>query len=70
MPALNSAQLEIIKMFDENQPEEELRELKDVLSAYLADKLSKKILEESKEKYTSAQINSWKDEHFRAAYQY
>jgi hypothetical protein len=54
MPALNSAQLEIIKMFDENQPEEELRELKDVLAAYLADKLSKSILKESQEKYTKA----------------
>lgn len=68
MPTLNNAQLEIIKMFDENQSEKELRELKDILSAYLADKLSKSILKESREKYTSAQINNWKDEHFRTAY--
>jgi hypothetical protein len=67
MPVLNNAQLEIIKLFDENQTAEELCELKNILSTYIADKLSKNILEESKEKYTPAQINNWKNEHFRVS---
>ncbi len=69
MAALNNAQLEIIKMFRKDQTEEELLELKQVLSEYLANKLIKAIEEESVEKgYTREIVDSWKDEHFRTAY--
>ena len=66
MPALNNAQLEILKLFCENQSDEELHEIKQVLSEYLANKLMKEIEKESIEKgYTPEIIDSWKDEHFR-----
>ncbi len=69
MPALNNAQLEILKMFREDQSKEELYEIKQVLSEYLAKKLMKEIEAESIEKgYTPEVIDSWKDEHFRTPY--
>lgn len=69
MPALNNAQLEILKLFHENQSDEELHEIKQVLSEYLVNKLMKEIEKESIEKgYTPEVIDSWKDEHFRTPY--
>ncbi len=69
MAGLNNAQLEIIKMFHENQTDEELYEIKQVLSEYLAKKLMKEIEAESIEKgYTPEIIDGWKDEHFRTPY--
>jgi hypothetical protein len=69
MASLSNAQLEIIKMFDDNQSEEELKELKQVLSEYLANKLVHDIEKESIEKgYTKELVNTWKDEHFRIPY--
>lgn len=69
MPALNNAQLEILKLFHENQSEEELAEIKQLLSEYLANRLMKEIEKESvKMGYTSEIIDSWKDEHFRTPY--
>lgn len=69
MGALNNAQREIIKMFHKDQTEEELFELKKVLSEYLANKLTKGIAEESvKRGYTNEVLNTWKDEHFRTPY--
>ena len=41
MAALNNAQLEILKLFYENQPDEELHEIKQVLTDYIANKLMK-----------------------------
>ncbi|MCW3112961.1 MAG: hypothetical protein JWR18_1357 [Segetibacter sp.] len=69
MPALSNAQLEILKLFHENQSQEELYEIKQLLSEYLANKLMKEIGKESLEKgYTPEIIESWKDEHFRTPY--
>ena len=69
MPALSNAQLEILKLFHENQSQEELYEIKQLLSQYLANKLMKEIEKESLEKgYTPEIIESWKDEHFRTPY--
>ncbi len=69
MIQFNNAQKEILKMFDENQSEEELRELKQILSEYIAAKLMKEIEKESIEKgYTPQIIDTWKDEHFRTPY--
>ncbi len=69
MPSLNNAQLEILKLFRENQSEEELYEIKQLLSEYLANKLMKEVEKESLEKgYTPEIVDGWKDEHFRTAY--
>ncbi len=69
MASLSNAQLEIIKMFDKNQSEQEFIELKQVLSEYLANKLTKEIERESTEKgYTKEVVNTWKEEHYRTAY--
>ncbi len=69
MISLNKTQEEILKMFDENQTEEELFQIRQLLSEYLANKLIKEIEKESIEKgYTSEMIDSWKDEHLRTKY--
>jgi len=69
MPALSNAQLEIIKMFHKEQTEEELLELKQVLSEYLASKLTRALEQESVEKgYTRETVDGWKNEHFRTSY--
>lgn len=69
MAALNNAQLEIIKMFHRDQTEEELLELKQLLSEYLANKLVKAIEKDSAEKgYTKEIVDGWKDEHYRTSY--
>ena len=69
MAALNNAQLELLKLFHENQSQEELAEIKQLLSEYLANKLMKEIEKESLEKgYTAEVVDSWKDEHFRTPY--
>jgi hypothetical protein len=69
MIQFNNAQKEILKMFDENQSEEELSELKQILSEYIAAKLMKEIERESIEKgYTPQIIDTWKDGQFRTPY--
>jgi hypothetical protein len=69
MAALNNAQLELLKLFHEDQSKEELAEIKQLLSEYLAAKLMREIEKESLEKgYTPEIIDSWKDEHFRTPY--
>lgn len=69
MASLSNAQLEIIKMFSQEQTEQELLELKQVLSEYLANRLTRAIENESAEKgYTSETVNSWKNEHVRTEY--
>jgi ribosome biogenesis protein Tsr3 len=64
--ALNNTQLEILKLFRNDQTEEELQEIKSLLIAYLADKV---VIEADKsfgEKgYTTAIFEKWKQEHFR-----
>ena len=69
MIELNKTQKEILKIFHENQSEEELFEIKQLLSEYLAKKLMKELKTESIEKgYSSEIIDSWKDDHFRTSY--
>jgi len=65
MSALNTAQLEILKLFDRQMSEAELLELKQVLIDFLA----KKVVEEADKAfdgkgYTSEDIERWKTEHF------
>ncbi len=64
MGALNNAQLEILKLFKFEKTEEELLEIKKLLSDYLfrrAIKLADKAFEEKE--YTVEDVENWKNEH-------
>ena len=64
--ALNSIQLEILKMFRNNQSEEELQEIKSLLINYLSNKAVAEADKAFVEKgYTPEVFESWKNEHFR-----
>lgn len=66
--ALNNTQLEILKLFSEDQSEQELREIKALLVAYLADKVTREADQAFDEKsYTKEIFSSWKAEHFRSS---
>ncbi len=66
MPALNNAQLEILKLFKHERSEEELLEFKKLLSDYLFKKAIKLADEAFDEKgYTVEDLESWKNEHSR-----
>lgn len=66
--ALNTTQLEILKLFSEEQSEQELREIKSLLIAYLADKVTREADGAFDEKgYTNEIFASWKAEHFRSS---
>ena len=64
--ALNNIQLEILKLFRNDQSEEELQEIKSLLIAYLADKVTFEADKAFGEKgYSTAIFEKWKQEHFR-----
>lgn len=64
--ALNNVQLEILKLFRDNQPEEELKEIKSLLTAYLSEKVIAEADKAFAEKgNTVAIFEKWKAEHFR-----
>jgi len=64
--ALNATQLEILKLFSDDQSEEELQEIKSLLIAYLAGKVTFEADKAFKEKgYTQTVFENWKQEHFR-----
>ncbi len=67
MPALlNNTQLEILKLFRSNQPEEELMEIRSLLTAYLAEKVTQEADKAFDEKgYSTTIFEKWKKEHFR-----
>ena len=67
MPApLNDIQLEILKLFEQAQSGEELKEIKSLLVAYLADKVIRTADKAFDEKgYTASVFEKWKKEHFR-----
>jgi len=64
--AFNDIQLEILHLFSEDQSEEELREIKSLLTTYLSDR-EKRLGDKSFNEmgYTSALFTKWKNEHFR-----
>lgn len=65
---LNKTQLEILKLFSEEQSEQELREIKSLLVAYLADRVTREADQAFEEKgYTNEIFSSWKAEHFRSS---
>jgi len=64
--ALNATQLEILKLFREDQSEDELQEIRSLLIAYLANKVvfeADKAFDENG--YGVAVFEKWKEEHFR-----
>ena len=64
--ALNTAQLEILKLFRNDQTEEELQELKSLLTALLAAKVTFEADNAFQENgYTNTIFEKWKQEHFR-----
>lgn len=64
--SLNNAQLEIIKLFRHERSEEELIEIKKLLSDYLFEKAIRLADEVYDEKgYTCSDVEKWKDEHSR-----
>jgi hypothetical protein len=64
---LNDIQLEILKLFNNQQTEEELQEIKSLLIAYLADKVVREADKAFDERGYDPSIvfEQWKDEHFR-----
>ena len=64
--ALNSTQLEILNLFSANQSEEDLKEIKSLLLAYLTDKVVRKADKVADAKnYTRETFEKWRHEHFR-----
>jgi hypothetical protein len=64
--ALNNTQLEILKLFRNDQPEEELQEFRSLLIAYFAAKVTAEADKAFDEKgYIAAIFEKWKQEHFR-----
>jgi len=67
---LTAAQLEVLKLLQFETSEDELFELKKILSVYLADRLMRSINTEIEiNQYTKEQTDIWANEHFRIAYQ-
>lgn len=66
--ALNKVQLEILKMFNHYQSEQDLKEIKSLLVAYLSDKVTREADAAFDEKrYSESIFEDWKKEHFRQA---
>ncbi len=63
---LNKTQLEILKLFRNDQPEEELQEIKSLLTAYLAHKVTTEADKAFALKGHSVSVfEEWTKEHFR-----
>ena len=63
---LNKTQLEILKLFRNEQSEEELQEIKSLLIAYLAAKVTIEADKAFNEKgYANSVFEEWEKEHFR-----
>lgn len=67
MTTLNNTQLEILKLFSNQQSEEDLKEIKSLLAAYLADKVVREADKSFEEKDYDANtiFEDWKKSHFR-----
>ena len=63
---LNNIQLEILKLFQQEQSEEDLKEIRSLLIAYLADKVTREADKAFDRKgYVPSIFEKWKREHFR-----
>jgi len=64
--SLNNTQLEILKLFRNDQPEEELQEIRSLLIAYLSAKVTFETDKAFQERgYAATVFEKWKQEHFR-----
>jgi hypothetical protein len=64
--AFNNTQLEILKLFRNDRPEEELQEIKSLLTAYPAAKVTYEADKAFNEKgYAADVFERWKQAHFR-----
>ena len=64
--ALNNVQLQILKLFSQEQSEEELNEIKSLLITYLSDKVVREADKAfDSAAYTTEIFEKWKTEHFR-----
>ena len=64
--ALNKTQLEILKLFSNNQSEEDLKEIKSLLITYLSDKVVREADKAADAKhYTQQTFEKWNLDHFR-----
>lgn len=66
---LSNIQLELLKVFSFDLSEEQLKEIKDLLSKYFADKITNqmdKLFEENN--WGDEQIEKWSKEHMRTKY--
>ncbi|MBD2752894.1 hypothetical protein [Spirosoma validum] len=68
-PPLSNLQLELLKVFSRNVPDEDLKEIKTMLSNYFAQKaanLADDVWEE--EGLTEEKMTEWRQTHLRTAY--
>ena len=66
---LSNLQIELLKLFNSNLQEEQLIEIKNLLSSYFAQNITKDIDELwEKEKWNGTIIDNWKNEHLRTKY--
>lgn len=64
--SLNNTQLEILKLFSQEQSEEDLKEIKSLLITWLADKVRVEADKAfDKKGYPASIFEKWKKEHFR-----
>lgn len=64
--SLNNTQLEILNLFNYEQSEDDLKEIKSLLIAYLADKVTREADKAFEKKGFSDEIfKDWKNTHFR-----
>ena len=68
---LSNIQLELLKVFSVDLSDEQLKEIKDLLTKYFADKVTSemdKLFEEKK--WGEDQIQKWSNEHMRTKYEF
>jgi len=66
---LTNLQLELLKIFSRELPDEELLEIKNILSAYFAEKATKEMDRLWDEKgWTQETMQQWLNEHMRTPY--
>ncbi|MEO8151277.1 MAG: hypothetical protein ABI723_26835 [Bacteroidia bacterium] len=66
MPALNEIQIEILKLFESHNSNEELLEIKKLLTDYLSKRaVTEADLAFDKKNFSIDDLKSWKNEHLR-----
>ena len=66
---LSNLQIELLKLFNYNLQEKQLIEIKNLLSSYFAQNITKDIDELwDKKKWDDKTIDNWKNEHLRTKY--